>query len=108
MNENNFILVLEILFLLLKLKMEIFVFGGRKISLCIRFLPTIFVAIIHVVLLLLVLVLLLLVPQPSKLVNLNFGVFFFLGRKLVLSCALLHFYLRVLYPGREYINFVMH
>lgn len=44
---------------------------------CIRFLPTIFVAIIHVVLLLLVLVLLLLlVPQPSKLVNLNFGFFF--------------------------------
>lgn len=68
----------------------------------VNFAPHIFVAIIHVdtlaqLLLLLPLLLLVvcLILQPSKLVNLNFE----FGPSLccaVLSCALLHFYLRVL------------
>lgn len=72
----------------------------------VNFAPHIFVVIIHVdtlaqlllllpLLLLVVCLLLLLRLQPSKLVNLNFE----FGPSLccaVLSCALLHFYLRVL------------
>lgn len=102
----------QILFLLCcpetEIEMEMGSFALWKIRS--EFSPHIFVAIIHVdslaqlllllpllLLLLLVLCLLLLVLQPSKLVNLNFEFEPSLCCA-VLSCALLHFYLRVLHP----------
>lgn len=56
-----------------------------------------FVAIIHVVLPLLVLVVLLLVPQPSKLVNLNFGVFFCFWAESLCYRALYYTFICVFY-----------